>query len=273
MLTEAHKADLKVYFSIPLQPKSDGINWERVNELLKHTLRSIEGQSNSNFVAIVCGHEYPEVLNDFSKDKFIFLHADFAKPDSREKGRADKGKKRLRIANEIHRLGGGYMMYLDADDLVHKNLVEYILSDNNGRGYIISDGYALDYNNNVLGAIPGVWRKEYHGVCGSSGIVYFSQEDLPADAKTRNKLIPIEEQILYYRIKNHTHFEKLVFSNGKGLDKIPFSAGVYVINNFTNLSYNLVRDAKRQKELVDAVRKWRIANQEDVLKDFSFFTS
>jgi hypothetical protein len=253
-----------------LQPRTNGADWSKVNELLYHTLNSIKGQANQNFIAFVCGHDYPDVMSEFESERFIFIRANFERPDSPERGRVDKRNKRHLIANEIHRRQGGYMMYLDADDFVHKDLVDFVLKDNNRRGYVLSKGYAFDYSNRVLGIIPGVWRKNFSSVCGSSGIVYFRPEDLPLTGPEAKKNTADNDLLLFFKVRNHKAFEEMIFGDEGHLDPIPFPAGVYVINNSLNLSYVLIRDNKRQEDLENAVKKWCVYNQSTILEDFSF---
>ncbi len=61
------------------------------------------------------------------------------------------------LLGAVRKLGGGYVMMLDADDLVSNRLVEYVLNDKDPHGYIVEVGYAYDWKANLIAPIPGVW--------------------------------------------------------------------------------------------------------------------
>ncbi len=200
-------------------------------------------------------------MDEFSGERVVFLEAKFPKPTRVEDGRRDKVKKRIIIASEVRRRGGGYLMYLDADDLVHRRLAELVLTHDNKVGYVISSGYALDFLNNVVAPIPGAWKRDFNQVCGSSGIVYFETSDLPGYAETER-----QEDVLYFRIRNHGDFERIKIRNGRRLKSIQFPAAIYTLNHTLNLSDVLVRSEQRQKELIDGIHKWKISDTRDLTR-------
>ena len=250
-------------FAIPIAPYHHPEQWGHLSTMLAETLRSVLNQRNPNFRAFVAGHERPDVLDTVDDPRIEFIDVGFDKPTSSDERRRDKRYKRWAIAARFRKLGGGYFMYLDADDYVHRDLTEYVLTDDNKAGYFIADGYALDYRNRVLAPIPGAWRKPYNHVCGSSGIVYFEEEDLPK--------MPYPDQKLrlnnYFKIRNHLSFED-VSLRGILSAPIPFPAGIYNVNNALNLSNELVRSEERQEQLIAGIAKRRIKDTAQISEDF-----
>jgi hypothetical protein len=259
------KGSRRVFLAIPLAAKKDNEQWARVNELLALTLGSIQNQKSSNFTALVCGHDVPNCLKNSDLKNVEFLTVDFAKPKSAAEGRQDKNRKRRAIAVDVRRRGGGYFMYLDADDLIHRDLVQTITEDDNGTGYLISKGYALDYNNRRIAPVPGVWNKRFDEVCGSSGIIQYEKQDLP------NKGYPeeVNRDLLFFSIRNHTEFETSEIRNGKKLVAIEYPAAVYCVNNSINISNTLVRTEHRQKQLIDKIAERRIFELGAIRRDFA----
>jgi hypothetical protein len=258
----------KVYFAIPVAPRRDEDQWQRVGTLLDGTLKSLANQDDSNYVAIVCGHERPDCLDLFPTDQVVFLQAAFDRPTTVEDGRRDKRRKRRQIATEVRARGGGYYMYLDGDDRVHRSLVSTIRADDNGVGYIIPRGYAYDHSNDVFAPIPGAWSLSFDRVCGSSGIVFFRPEDLPA---TNHPDKP-DKDLLYFKVRNHKAFSEFREIGGEDLTQLDFPAAVYVLNHSLNLSDRLVRTEERQQELIDGIAKRAIggAELEAIRRDFGF---
>lgn len=259
------KKDWRVFFSIPLSAKKDEEQWARVNELLDLTIGSIQNQVSRNFTVLICGHDEPRNLAKYDATFVEFLPANFAKPASADEARRDKGRKRRVIATEVGRRGGGYFMYLDADDLVHRDLVQAVTDDNNGIGYLITRGYALDFGNRLLAEVPGVWNKRFDEVCGSSGIVLYEQDDLPSTGYPD----AVDRSLLFFQIKNHTQFGSFEIRNGQKLAALNFPAAIYCVNNSINLSNRLVRTEQRQQQLISKIANMQIRKLDAIRRDFS----
>lgn len=259
------KNNRTVYFAIPLSARKDEEQWARVNELLALTIGSLENQSSGNFVALICGHDAPACLAKSGLKRVEFLPVDFARPKSEIEGRRDKNRKRRAIAVEVRRRGGGYFMYLDADDLLHRDVVKTVSEDDNGVGYLITRGYALDYGNRRLAPVPGVWNKRFDEVCGSSGIILYEKKDLPSAGYPEE----VDQSLLYSRIKNHTEFAAAVIRNGRKLEPLKFAAAIYSVNNSINISNTLVRSEERQQELIDKIAERRILELDSIRRDFA----
>lgn len=259
------KNSWRVFFAIPLSARKDDEQWARVNELLDLTIGSIQNQASRNFTALICGHDAPRRLAKYDSTCVEFLPANFAKPTSAAEARRDKGRKRRTIAAEVRRRGGGYFMYLDADDLVHRDLAQTVTEDNNGIGYLITRGYALDFGNRLLAQVPGVWNKRFDEVCGSSGIVLYKQSDLPSTGYPEE----VDRSLLFFQIKNHTQFGDSEIRDGEKLVAVDFPAAIYSVNNSINLSNTLVRTEQRQQQLIDKIADRRITKLDAIRKDFA----
>jgi hypothetical protein len=259
------KNNQKVYLAIPLSAKKDREQWARVSELLALTIGSLQNQSSGNFVALVCGHDAPPCLAKSDLRGVEFLPVDFARPKSALEGRRDKNRKRRAIAVEVRRRGGGYFMYLDADDLLHRDVVRTVSEDDNGVGYLITRGYVLDYGNKRLAAVPGVWQKRFDEVCGSSGIIFYGRKDLPSAGYPEE----VDQNLLFSKIRNHTEFAAAVIRNGRKLAPLEFPAAIYSVNNSINISNTLVRSEQRQKQLIDKIAERRITELDPIRRDFA----
>src|SRR5690606_10815211 len=102
-------------FGIALIPRASARNWRLVEALLDLTLASVRAQTDPNFRVVLVGHDRPGRLP--RDPRFAFLEADWPVeapgPDN-----ADSGRKRYLINEFVLARGGGYLMFLDADDWV-----------------------------------------------------------------------------------------------------------------------------------------------------------
>jgi hypothetical protein len=252
-----------VHFAIPVSARRDDAQWSRVNELLKLTLGSILNQTSDRYKVFVCGHDRPEVLSEYSLPSIKFIGVDFPLPQTDKAKRRDKRRKRWEIAREVRRLGGGYYMFMDADDLVHRDFVQFITSNDNQVGYLIKEGYALDFANRRIAPIPGAFNRDFNRVCGSSGAVYLLPEDLPD-----GEYDPERQDLLYTQIRNHKYFEEGRMRGGKTLTALPFAAGIYTLNNSINLSNLLVRTEERQLSLIEGIKTLALPDLDSIGREF-----
>lgn len=254
-----------VHFAIPLAPRKDDAQWTRVNELLTLTLGSLVNQSDSRYRIHICGQDRPEALDDPRFADVSFIRATFAPPASDAAKRRDKRGKRWLIAQHVRKEGGGYFMHMDADDLIHRDLVRHMVTDHNQVGYVIREGYAMDFANRRIAPIPGAFNKPFNSVCGSSGAVYMLPEDLPSFAYGKG-----DGSLLYERVRNHGFFAEGRGRGGRQLEPVPFRAGIYTLNNALNLSNILVRSEDRQMELIRGIAIRAIVDTGEIARDFGF---
>ena len=250
-------------FAMPVPAKKTDEQWHHLNEMLGKTVSSILNQSRNDFRVYVAGHDFPEILSSFNDSRIEFISVDYKRISDPAQGRKDKNRKRWAIAARFREAGGGYFMYMDSDDYVHRDLVQYVHEDNNRVGYFIREGYALDYKGKRVAPIPGAWKKNFNEVCGSSGMIYFGPEDLPRSPYSRFSL----RTEAYFKVRNHKVFETIEWRGGRTAP-VPFPAGIYNVNNELNLSNILVRTEERQRELANAIAKLEITDPGDILQEF-----
>lgn len=210
-------------FAIPLRPKAVARDWGRVCHLLASTLDSILNQSDSDFSVVIACHDVPK-LSLLDDPRITILRANTPLPTDPNEQMKDKHmKKRLALA-QLHRLGGGWFMPVDADDLVSNRLVAHVRKLNPRFGMIIDEGWEFDCANLGLRPAP-----RFNRLCGSSGIFRFSADELPEQAnQTEERLADV--------FKNHTQWRETAIALNRPLDLIGFRAAIYTTNNEENHS-------------------------------------
>jgi len=215
------------YFAVPLISKQACHDWGQVESLLNETLGSILNSTSQNYKILIACHDVPNTqYNDSNKIKY--LQAGFPPLMGQNKPMLDKIFKLKMIGLEIQKNNNDcFVMLMDADDLVSNKLVEYVNKDQDNYGYYIYKGYELDYSLKRLRYCP-----RYHRLCGSSIILRVSKCDLPVllDQKKEDNYF---NKMIYV---GHRYCEPISKSLNRPLKKIPFAAGVYIINNGENHS-------------------------------------
>lgn len=135
------------------------------------------------------------------------------------------------LRDRLNGNGGVYVMFLDADDLVHRNLVQYVLTDDNRRSYIVDKGYILDASTGL------VERKttRFYMTCGSCFVSWFQRGELPRSWE--------DAESAYSKFDLHIEFLGTATRLGKIPEPFPLHAVVYFANH---------RESLRMKEFSGA---------------------
>lgn len=212
-------SDAPIFFAIPLRGASSSINWDNVCLILEDTLSSIEGQTSRDFEVLVACHEIPAFSKTFTFP-IEFIQTDREKPTDRMEQLFDKRHKKMLLAEEICRRGGGYMVMLDSDDLVSNKLVSHIDSNRNDRGFSIDLGYVFDVAKRKLEPVSN-----FSKICGSCAVFYLEAGD--ADATDAGWVYQIGDAM-------HKDFSSMAATLGRPLEPINFPAVIYMRNHGEN---------------------------------------
>ncbi|WP_340314042.1 glycosyltransferase family A protein [Rhizorhabdus argentea] len=138
------------------------------------TLRSLLAQSDGDFRAILATHDIPDAWSVVASDpRFEIVRAAWT-PEPPTATNDDGGRKKWLVKQAVRRLGGGLLMFLDADDWVACDLVATARSAMRREhvGAVVGEGFALDHASRRILPFPidGVFDGPFHGLCGSSTI-------------------------------------------------------------------------------------------------------
>lgn len=227
--------DTLVLFMISLVDRARARDWTNVCANLERTLRSLSLQTDPNWVAIICGGDRPDRLP--VSEKVIFLVHDrdrFPETGEIEPGTGDKGAKREQIVAFIEATYAcdGYAFAMDGDDLLHRDLVAYMRSTRDPGGYIIERGLKLDLKTGgieELGprGLSGTRLTPMWSTCGTGTGLHF---DLTSEGGIGTKLVRVA------LLQNHRRGPILAALAGHPPRRIPFHAGVYLVNNGGNVT-------------------------------------
>jgi hypothetical protein len=171
-------------FVIPVKSQAVASSWEQVSVLLDRSLRSIGSQTSQNFRVLVVCHEKPET--QFDHPNIQYIQVDFPppyfdqekqqhnsqtipSPKKRTLLNADKAKKILIGLEYAHPFSPTHTMVVDADDCVHRRLVEFVEQQPQANGWVLTRGYM--YQEGSFWLLQNT--QNFHQICGSSVIIRY----------------------------------------------------------------------------------------------------
>lgn len=175
---------------------------------------------------VVATHDEPE-LGSASGDDVHVVRVPFARPVDRWEGSRDKGRKRRFIGawlREHVKEPSLYVMFLDADDLVHGRLVSHVLNGGSG-SYVIDDGYVFANDTGLLVRR----RHRFSEICGSSFVCRFELDELPRSWDDESALFSqfgvAPEQ------PGHSEYPRVAGLAGRPAAPVPFPGVLYLANH------------------------------------------
>jgi len=232
-------------------------------DLLENTLVSVCGQLDDRFEVIVVSNK---TLNDFPENRKIknvkFIEVDWQPPTpyntwqignqvSVENGmqqiRLDRGSKYILALNEVS--DDNYVMFVDADDFIHRNLVRTI--HNSNKDFLkIDKGIRMGINDSFE------YIDQFHKRCGTCNITKASILKKQINFKninlnsTQNAVIRSTEKFYLMRVIG-SHAFSWDYFNYKGYEGgiINFRAAIY------NCSHNEQHSGKHNLKYAQKMSK------------------
>ncbi|WP_130837075.1 glycosyltransferase family A protein [Lachnoclostridium sp. Marseille-P6806] len=216
-----------IYFGVPLRAKAVSRDWGRVSAQFERTLRSVCRQTSPEFKVLVACHDIPEGLR--TDPRVEFLRAETPYPASREEMMLDKGWKVSMIARRVRELGGGYVMLVDADDLISHRIAAYAAAHPGKSGFLSASAYLYRDGSDCCRKI-----RAPHRVCGSCAIVHYEPEELPPELpRDLWDDSPREKWVIR---RPHRQVPELLRAQGRPLERLPFPSTIYVQDTGDNHS-------------------------------------
>lgn len=222
----------RAIFVIKLISKADARSWPDVEKRLEATLASIGRQQGALIDIVICGQDRPATLDCLHPVHFVKAPSRLRRIEGVDR----QAKQRLALRSIVERFDGpAYLFFIDADDVAHPDLVSYVASDRNGRGYHIDDGWMWKAGTNDLVRLSkSSSGMPFHEMCGSC-LVMAVDLDRKALASRILNALPQNHQILWQ------HLADL----GQPPDTMPFPAMIYVVGHTDNASSRFGRDGAR----------------------------
>jgi hypothetical protein len=204
-------------FLVPLKSATVARSWERVERLVRGTVRSACAQLCPDFRVIVACHEPPALECDDARIELLVLGA--PPPDAGDPAALQRDKQRKIVAacRQALALAPSHVMVLDADDLVSRRLAGHVAAHPGADGWYIRQGYFLRDGERTT----HVERRRFHRWCGSSYLV-------------RPELLGIPDGDADGWHYFHSRLDRDLARRGRPLAPLPFPGAVYRISHGDN---------------------------------------
>jgi hypothetical protein len=246
---------------------------------LENTLVSVCNQTDKNFDVIVVSNK---TLHDFSNNPKIknvkFIEVDWEPPASSDawqiktqiskedgvnQARIDKGSKYILAVSQVQKVNNEnhYVMFVDADDFIHKKLAEYV--NNSDKDFLkIVKGYKLGKRNKFN------FLRRFNIVCGTCNITKVELIKKEIDFYGINILSP-QDRVL--QTTNNYYLKMIIGAHPFSFDfftKKGFNGGLVP---FFSAIYNCTHDEQHSGRNNKTFRNQKICTDE-MIKDFSIKT-
>lgn len=217
-----------IAFIIPLRSPGASRDWQKVSRLCSRTLGSLSRQTSGDWRAILVCNAPPEGADTFPN--VTVISDDFPVPRFERSAQIDdKQAKKVVGLEAASDFDPWYVMAVDADDLLHRRLVEFIGTNHHHPGWQMRFGY--EYGG---GLVARRRRGYFDRRCGTCSILAY--QPLKSDSS------PF--QVPHDRLRAHR-------IQGGVLRPLPFYGAVHVLDTGDNLSgasamsFNGIGDAMR----------------------------
>jgi glycosyltransferase involved in cell wall biosynthesis len=235
-------------FVIPLRHPRNSPDWPTLKRRLAETMRSIAGQDDGRWRAIIVankGSDLPPLPG-----KFELKQVDFTPNPMFEQGdndraafldscRLDKGRRVLAGILEADRTG--YVMVVDDDDFVSSRLTSFVAGHLGENGWYVRDGYIWGDGGKLV-----YEYSDFSKFCGTSHVIRRSLYELPA------RIAATDPDYIRKIFGSHVFIREYLEERGEPLKPLPFVGAVYRVGHAGahSKSAGLIRQVFFRRELL-----------------------
>ncbi|NMF82944.1 glycosyltransferase family A protein [Nodosilinea sp. P-1105] len=210
-----------IVFIIPVKHHLVAHSWTDLSKYFTRTLRSVCRQSSENFQVVVVCNQKP--VTDFDHPNVHYHHVNFPVPNSAYTSKMDDRSKRV-VAGLVYakQMNPSYIMLVDADDCISKNIASFVDSNELTNGWFVDSGYEyVEGLNKVY-----FRRKGFNRLCGTCNIINYKLFKVPDS-------LPTYDQIAGYDrfLTGHSYAQIDLSDRGYPIAPLPFPGCIYVRDN------------------------------------------
>jgi hypothetical protein len=214
-------------FVIPLRHPQNSPDWTALKRRLAQTIRSIAGQDDDRWRAIIVANEgadLPELPGNFTIKQVrfppnpMFEQGDNEREAFLDSCRVDKGRRVL--AGILEAGNGGYTMVVDDDDFVSCRLTSFAAARFGANGWYVHKGFIWGDGGKFIYEYADFWK-----FCGTSHIVRTALYELPPAVEAANP------DYLRRMFGSHVFIRSHLEARGTPLEPLPFAGAIYRVGH------------------------------------------
>jgi hypothetical protein len=232
-------------FITTLRNPLNSSNYDRVESLLQDTLASLTQQTSDDYVVIIVGNRQPAFP---LPEQVVFVQVDFPPPSDHKGPRTgpaaviwDKGTKIAIGLIAARNFAPEYVMAVDADDFVHRELAAFVQARPGRSGWFVKRGWMYSSGRNAYRL-----HRRFYRACGTSFIIPFDAYEVPPEltvSATQQEIAEAFGEKLEHVLEHGWAFDWWR-EHGRILEPLPFPGAVYRLENGENHSgYQLLGPA------------------------------
>jgi hypothetical protein len=219
--------DCVLTFIIPLRHPENSPDWPALKRRLAQTIRSIAGQDDDRWRAIIVaneGSDLPALPSNFELKQVrfppnpMFEQGDNDREAFLSSCRLDKGRRVL--AGVLQGDRSGYSMVVDDDDFVSCRLTSFAASRPDGNGWYMQKGYVWGDGGKLIYEHADFWK-----FCGTSHIIRTELYELPAS------IDDAEPDYIRKIFGSHVFVRGYLEARVRPLEPLPFVGAIYRIGH------------------------------------------
>lgn len=222
-----------VTFGIPVASDTGPDARRQRSDLLGATLRSLIAQSDPAWQALVAAGRDVEKPPEAADDRVEWIDVPSSADNDYPNALRELTRKRARMFDLAAASGRSHLMWLDADDLVHPDLVDHVRAHADAPGFAIETGLLLEHSTGRVASLPTseVYPGPFYRLCGSGLIngldfLYPGSPDQVFATTLSNMIIRFE----------HPQVPTMMLVMDRPYRRIPFPGAVYRVRTGFNLS-------------------------------------
>jgi glycosyltransferase involved in cell wall biosynthesis len=210
-------------FVIPLRHPENSADWPALKRRLTDTMRSIAGQDDVRWRAIIVaneGSDLPPLPRNFELKQVdfppnpMFERGDNDLETFRDAMRLDKGRRVLAGILEADR--SGYVMVVDDDDFVSCRLTSFVAGHFGENGWYVRNGYLWGDGGRLIYEYA-----DFSQFCGTSHIIRTALFDLPASVDAA------DPDYVRKMLGSHIFIRPYLEKRGNPIRPLPFVGAIY----------------------------------------------
>ncbi len=224
---------LEVAFVISMRSKRASRDWESACDCLSKTLRTVFAQSDQNYRLLVAGHEKPDIP-ELESNKVTWVSVSYTPPSNPRGFTADKNAKRRELGFLLGKKGfEGFVMPLDADDWIHRRLVEFIRRSGEKSPTFFDAGFLCNLEERELRVRTGAdGKRPFFKGCGSGSFFYFKHSDFP-----RSPTIRASKKVkFFYAVSSHVGVLEKLLQDEVRIRRVRMPMVTWVLGHVNNNS-------------------------------------
>lgn len=225
-------------FIIPVRHPDSSNRWDVLIKNLKETIQSISAQTSHRWKCVVVANSGAELPN--LPEKFEVCFVNFPPNKLYTKGIADQGafqeavkfdKGKRILSGILHAKSKNYLMFVDDDDFIHRDLTKFVCKNKGENGWYIPKGMLWKDGSNLL-----MNFSRFNMYCGTSHIVRSDLLDLDKNEED------IDIEYIKRMLGSHIHLKSELDKNQTPLKALPFRGAIYRIGHSDTHSKNNIFD-------------------------------